>query len=856
MTSEIRSRIMSRVARIIRSEDFLSRIMTANPYTAEGKRILDGLKVDDGLDFSMTIEDFYDPLKGLYVIPFFDKSEGSIVDYDVSNAEFTSVENDKDDYNFENFNFQDNRKQSFVSNLLREKIYFENAIKSKAEFVVLFIRGMTGSGKSTYLHKLVHDLVQAREYIHVPYYLDEYENRPLFYGEKLPLCGEHPNSATFSFLNLVCDHLIDEIKNILKCDKSVIDNILKNYGNSFEYCTSHRDESRAFFKLFASCNGNAKKEDVLEKGKEFSKAMLGLLDLSDIRESISEILLCLCKLLYLRQSNKRFLLTFDGVEYLIKLKNKPTKHIYDADVESIMLAVLDFENKANAIFQECESSFAQHFKVVICARDTTTRYFKDANLKIRMLQENVRDMNASVNITEWYKINRIYKARLKYYQKINGVNIFIEQYRPVVDTIMHDIETSKHRRANQIVPMIERMYNYDKRSIQRNLFEVVSQMLINSPSVATRFIEFYNDKGPLTYGGEGFRYRFLCRRVILRLLLNRIEREDNGEFFNEIYVSRLGIEAIPSTFARKLLIYLMYKLVKNNKIEDEYVDIRELIDNVARPRSGNFVNATVVDVIARLMYFMSDYRLHNSAWQQLISVKFNYKEISNIPNDEIEAFFVGTIRKIYKDQEFYNNHKGHFGVRITYAGTFLAYMQSDYAFCACRHENSGGGSPLILSNDPRYICDVIQSVYSNAVKCIKAVIENEKDLFGKYGEMYQNNGKSANYLYPDFVTGRFIPHPKRILDNHIMYLEHYRTFASTVDNVFKSEDDRNTVIVCIKKYLDAYKRRHNELYDGYGYIENDVNILSFSGNTNLKDNEPNPRPYFSYFPWIQRYDIE
>lgn len=75
------------------------------------------------------------------------------------------------------------------------------------------------------------------------------------------------------------------------------------------------------------------------------------------------------------------------------------------------------------------------------------------------------------------------------------------------------------------------------------------------------------------------------------------------------------------------------------------------------------------------------------------------------------------------------------------------------------------------------------------------------------------------YLYKDYAfkdEGRLIPHPKRIINNHIMYLEHYKCFVNEVEGIF-SLMEKTAIIEKVNQVINRYKSNYNELVEGYGH---------------------------------------
>lgn len=782
--------------------DFLSRLLTSNPYTAEGKSILNGLNV------SLTVEDFFE--KKVYAEPFFLIEKNG----EVNHAEDTDEEDslDKEDYIF----VSDDYSLS-VNSMIKQYGNFQGSFNNLHEFPLLFIRGGSGTGKSTYMYSLIHELKKTNSNIlHTEFTLEKYAERPFYYGIRLP---EMPDDAISKFIRIIFTKIFLIINQYIK--KNDIDQmkaIFACYQNTFMNYFGENPANTEFFTAF--CGSDYQKLECVKHCQKVVEKGIKYFTSDSNRNILRDLMLLFIELCYCLNPSKFNLITFDGIEYLINRKY----HLYDSDINDILFAFYEVKRSAVDLFLDCNLSFADSFKIVLAIRNATLDYCDNSQ------QENIRDSNISVDVTDWYRMEDIYERRVKYFSDNKFVfKKDLAKIKDIVDIVIKDARRGK-KRASGAMDMLERMYNFDKRSLQSNLLSAISQIVLSSEGgiLKNKFIEFYKERGFLIYdqNKQGYKFRYLCRRAIIRILLNRIELESEGTFFDGVYFSEEGDECMSSSYLRKMLIFLMHNQVNNNKIKDDYASFNAVFDAVARPRNNAIINDQTLEKITSLIYRLSDFRLHDSAWQQLISVKFNF------PNKQVlssENIFISKVIELYKNGCLDNEN---FGIKLNYAGAFLAYIQSDFEFFACRCKEFR--IPLIFSNDVNYIISILDEVHVKAANCIKMVIQDEKSIFGRYKDMYLPNTK---YLYKDDVyskAGRLLSHPKRIINNHIMYLEHYRYFVNEVTEILSSEDKEN-IISKIDEMINKYKRDYNDLVDGYGSEDGD-----FRGAMYLKDYDATP----------------
>lgn len=787
---------MSTTLEIFKETDFLSRLLTANPYTAEGKSILNGLNI------KFTTDEFFE--EDLYAKPFFIENQSDITNNTFVDDDVSAELSDNEDYIF----VSDDHSLS-INTMIKKYGNFQDSFNNLNEFPLLFIRGGSGTGKSTYMYELIHELTKSNPNVfHTELTLEKYTDKNSYYGIKMP---EMSDETITRFIRIVFFKIFDIIHNLIVSQNFAnINAFCECYHKTFMSCSGENSINMAIFKVLN--NPEFQRLETSEYNKKVITEGIEILLNGSKSSILSNLLLLLIEVCYCLNPTKFNLISFDGIEYLINR----THHIYDADINDIILSFYNMKRAATDFFQECKLNFADNFKIVLAIRNTTIEYCNERE------QEDIRDSKMSADVTDWYRLEDIYEKRIKYFTEKNYIcEGDFEKIKDIVDIVIKDVQKGQ-KRARGAMDMLERMYNFDKRSLQSNLLSAVSQIVLGSEGgiLKEKFIEFYNDKGTMPYNSndQGYRFRYLCRRAIIRILLNRIDLESRGTFFDGIYFNEEGEESLPSSFMRKLLIFLMHNQVVDNKIKDNYVSLASVIDAVTRTKTNTNIQEKTLKQIARLIYKLSDYKLHDSAWQQLISIKCSYSDKQFLSD---EKQFVAKIKDLYDNN---NLSDEDFGIKLNYAGVFLAYIQSDFEFFACRCQNSR--VPLIFSNDTKYIISLLGEVYLKAVNCIKMVIDNEKDIFGDYKKMYLSETK---YLYKDIAydpNGRLISHPKRIINNHIMYLVHYRCFVKGVNDLF-SLDEKNLLVTKIDEYINKYKKIFNDLVDGYGSPDGDLAGLMY-----------------------------
>jgi hypothetical protein len=298
-------------------------------------------------------------------------------------------------------------------------------------------------------------------------------------------------------------------------------------------------------------------------------------------------------------------------------------------------------------------------------------------------------------------------------------------------------------------------------------------------------------------------YKYLCRRAIIRLILDFIDfypTKDTQKisFFNTIHVNYQEKEI--GTYARRILCFLLYE--SHGKIDERYVSFYNFINGIFAPPRDNEIEINVFNEIAEVLLAMNESSFVKYNWVQLIVIKFN--ATPSITKKQLaEKLKESYEKKIEKDDDF--------GIRITNAGRFFAYIQSDFEYFSSRYcKNIAAFSPLIWVKDIDAIKNIIATVFINAKKCIKTVIKFEKDYFSDYKKIYRKE-----YFYKWTLLGEEkpkLPHPYRILDTHCSYLEHYKNFLEAEKEKKEPSVFSDSDIEGLKKYANEYINKYREVF--------------------------------------------
>jgi hypothetical protein len=412
----------------------------------------------------------------------------------------------------------------------------------------------------------------------------------------------------------------------------------------------------------------------------------------------------------------------------------------------------------------------------------------------------------NVDVSSWYVFNEI-----------------LSKKESILERIKSDYKTEKVRKSLSILKVITgdndgfgqsfntlflEMYNHNKRRTVRILNKIIHKMTElereSKGLITLATFQSYWKEPPAAY-------KYLCRRAIIGLILDYIDfnskDHQNISFFNTIHVNHEEKEI--GTYARRVLCFLLYK--SRGKIDEEYVSFYSFIKGIFDPPRDNEINSSVFNEVADVLLAMNESSFVKYNWVQLIVIKFN--STSSITKSELAE-------KLKKSYENKIEIDDNFGIRITNAGRFFAYIQSDFEYFSSRYcKEFAAFLPLIWAKDIAAIKNIIETVFINAEKCINTVLKFEKDYFRDYKKIYRKE-----YFYKWTLLGNEkpkMPHPYRIIDTHCSYLEHYKNFleAEKEKNKLSKEGKKREPSVFsdldieeLQKYANGYINKYREVF--------------------------------------------
>jgi hypothetical protein len=516
-----------------------------------------------------------------------------------------------------------------------------------------------------------------------------------------------------------------------------------------------------------------------------------------------------------RKNVKRYILVFDNIEYYIKDHTV----IFDSDIVLISNAIELFISSVRQEYDKIKKDFSKYFKFILAIRDTTARFILSAT--------HGDNSYSNVDVSSWYVFNDIQNKKKSILKRINS-NYKTKKLRKSL-SVLRVITDENNGSGQSFNTLFFEMYNHNKRRTVRILNKVIRKMIEledenKSLTTLDTFQSYWSDKHPEAY-------KYLCRRAIIRLILDFIDYDDPNDakkisFFNKIHVNHNEKEI--GTYARRVLCFLLYE--SDGKIDENYVSFYNLVKGAFDPPRGNQIDSNVFSEIAEILLAMNESSYDKYNWVQLIVIKFN--ATPSIAKKELAE-------KLEKSYEEKIESDDNFGIRITNAGRFFAYIQSDFEYFSARYcKNIAAFSPLIWVKNIDAIKEIINTVFINANKCIETVQKFEEDYFRDYKKIYDKK-----YFYKWTLLGKekpMMPHPYRIIDTHCSYLEHYKKFleAEKEKNRLSKEGEEKPSVFSdqdieeLQKYTDLYINKYRGIFsklekDGY-FCLLDKNLIQYN----------------------------
>ena len=696
------------------------------------------------------------------------------------------------------------KEKSNLEKLAKAQDEFENSLCNDVGSMLRYISGYSGSGKSTYLGYLFMKL-RKQGNITKRFDLAEFDTISLLLFGRTEI-----NLASKLTLGKFLFTCLNELTKLLtKRDegKNAFRKRLQIYYSFYESNIKARlvDYTNIFLAMEKYLSSGKEGEDeayntYCERMYElFHSKLLEIKDDTKLLKGYIEVLLILYILLMgaeINKTQKLCFIAFDSIEHYLG-----DDEIYNDDIIDICAILNGVLASLKTIFSTINASYLEkQFRLIIALRDTTTKI-----LPTRNTEDNTK---IEINISDWFVPADIAQKRYQYFGAKGNPNVR-GKVAQAINCILLDDEKNCDR-----LNKISTMHNQNKRRLLEYLLDVIHD------GEANRYLKLYGrsekyysefkksrkrgeDKQTIgLYKNLSDMYKYAAREYVINLLLKEIKGK---HYFERLLVNadiRHGKHV-----ARKILTYIAAK--KNSdlwKESDNYISFTELFKLFKRQHGT--LSRTFCDVIVEVLCTLNDHVKKNTHWCQNIVIKFNedFKNEADLKN------------KIYLKYKSGEDNLTDFGIKITPAGRFFLKRMTDFEYFIIRY-SANDNSPYDEDTSYKHLKATVSKfseIESQVALCVDEILQEDVKAFSRpnlsYARMYSIDKHYKGYLYVN-DNGRESTHLERLIDNHIGYLDFFRSYIirSYIDKdiVISEEECRelsSAIINIIIKYVDHLKR--------------------------------------------------
>jgi len=728
----------------------------------------------------------------------------------------------------------------FVANesgdLYAKKNAFEKKLLRTNSFPLLFISGTAGSGKSTYLFKLMHDFKQKtnKNYDYVNIEIDTHRGYFKAANHK-PFSGTDNNRGFNEFEFMIFCKIVDVINDFFDERNGFGDSAKQLFSSNMNIYVSKLSE-RIFSQEINILNWiNTYDYWQNERDKEDFKLSIAdevgkLRNCDDIQESIIKLLQFMLIFFWLTFEGNRkkdyLFICFDGLEAYIGIENK-TILLGSDDVKNIMGAIHSFVGQmeqSDSFLERFGVNFNNYFKILITLRDTTAKYLPKSLLS----EQSTLIRKMTVDVTHWYHTNAVMDRKLATFEEMT-----LKHH--ILHTLISD-ESNETTLGNPLIGKLEKMFNYNKRDIIESVSYVVRKIREHGIS-CSQFIEIWQNQNG----------RFLLREAAIAISFRRLKEitfskdaGHNRSYLDDLFFDDLCDDDIAKTYIQKIL----YFLVQTNG----FVSIKELIKAIfIDPREfgiwktpDNEVSKTSKIKFARVLLAMSNRYLLSHNFSPLIELNFEMQDKFHVDSDdELIGLLADYLCKLIANDSVDKK------IKITPAGCFMAEYFSDYEFFACKIIEIDKYTPLVFCRTAKEITENLSQAYAYSVCLMRETIKHQHRTFGDdYRRIFRNKAHTYSKGEGEIVY----TYPHKIIQAAVDYFGNYLGFlrsGSPLVHALQLEEIKNVV----GEYLKRYSALKSSLEKGESdeiWIENGaaLNFSADAGNgtkPHLKDK--NNLPY-------------
>lgn len=703
--------------------------------------------------------------------------------------------------------------------LINVKTSFENRLK-EMEDSIFIIKGGTGSGKTTYVHHLKTEC-QDINFSFCDF--EEAKKSINLFGQSYDFDKKY-DSNVWKFISLLTEQITYILSgedcckgygthaNYIKALTTIYDDFFE--GDRYNHVIIDDDDMLNFFQCLKDYTDTTHDYTAfLRSLNELIKNRYDDFEQKDLRKEavtyvcniLFRLTLCLCRL----KPGKKYTYVIDNIEYFVPYDEKHP--IQECELGTIVEGLSDSITHIRPRirkFSEERTDYKTCYSVLLVMRDTSVSL-----TEIRHYDDYIRENE--IDITTWYNFDDIFKSKEGLFgamlSDLSG-NPFYLAYKNIVDDLspynwgMHD--------------MICKMFNFNYRRIGLDLVDAIA----NQPPDT---IEQFNRDWKLSSLDANLQaVKHMCRKYVFRILLDAVKR---SQYLDSILVEKRSASKRrhekkttneKSSYARKVANVLYRANIENDlDINKEYMPFPKLIHAVLKPAYLGSPTDKQIEDLASILYEMNETRNQKTHWAQLIMIKFDVEQIYT--KQTLTQEMLREWHEYVANDNTVSDQAQKYGAKITYAGAFFAKIVPDFEYFACRFTANFPAlfvkeNLLGSSGKHKYRClELIDIVKENAFRCVDEVIARDNDFFGstgrgaedvdKFSMMYQEDTPYKWTYKSNIHDNTRAPHPYRILNHQIGYLQHYKEYIQWLSDNELNEKDKQNIIIGIQSVIKEYR---------------------------------------------------
>jgi hypothetical protein len=717
--------------------DFNSRII-ANPFSEDGLKECDATKISKDKNFFF--DNFYVHL--LEHRELETSLDEASEDHSTSDESSSPIEN----------------KEQFINE-------FQNHVEGTKKSI-LIIKGMAGSGKTTYLHYLKHKYTQKHSELifDILDFTSTIERVKFLWSKDAINFENKADDPLWHVIALFTQHISNLIKpegidGIIRMQQHcsvILDSYNEWFGKNSNN-TVPKEKVEMFFNILHDVvNGsNAERENKHNFGTKLTKYLIEEFSVTGVKyellrcNSLSlvlNIVVCLNSMLSYGNNN-RYICAVDNIEYLLKTEGDEDEHLYIFNEKDIRLLIEMIEKADNLfstirrrVIDDKSNKIHNNYTFILSTRPSSFTLLSNSH-------EPIGDYQV-LEIERFLEYNEIIEKRINNKKIKNDKHddfLCLKESNKYIE-FFEIVFADKTRSKWCMYEVIKKLCNYNCRQMTRQLIDIIK---IQKFEEIVFFVnEWKNALSPNPHEEDSDKYKEYKTH-------NQNKRQ----------------------FLRKSFLHMILCHYKSNSYKKDF--FAEII-----PTTKNFIPKPIMNVTAPLLI---DYSPYNSYTRKILNYIMNYPITNNRKNISLADLFIKVINK-YDYDLLYPTWKSDYNEQIE-KFCHIIYTLGDATFEIVKSGNMAFGRCIDL--------ELNTFIYNN--KNIRNILEQEVDKkIGLNPDAEISNhvaitpaGRFFNEILSDieFVNARFL-HAKNknnvAIDNALFSLDSLSEIDTTL-NKYKFE---------------------------------------------------------------------